>query len=122
MSVLVVEDDPCTCELMSRLLTRTGYRVRCASSLAEAAAQLEPPPCCVLLDLTLPDGSGLDLLRQIREGPHPVPVALITGVAGDRAAEDAALLKPSALFTKPVDLSEVVAWVRAVCPGIERQR
>jgi DNA-binding response OmpR family regulator len=120
MSVLIVEDDQSTCDLMTRLLGRSGYKVRCAATLAEAYARLTPAPCCVLLDLTLPDGSGLEFLRHVRGANLTIPVAVLTGVAGERA-EDAVLLKPSAMFTKPVDLAEVVSWVRAVCPGVERR-
>jgi DNA-binding response OmpR family regulator len=116
MSVLIVEDDLSTCDLMTRFLSRHGHTVVCANTLAEGLRLLDGHPCGVVLDLALPDGSGLSLLRHVRDAHLPIPVAVVTGAAG-AALSDAALMRPSALFTKPVDIGELLSWVRHVCPA-----
>jgi DNA-binding response OmpR family regulator len=115
MIVLIVEDDPSTRELLTRLLKRHGYEVDCAGTLLDGMLLLAAKPCAVLLDLSLPDGNGVDLLKFVRDDGLPLPVAIITGFTGDEAA-DAASLHPDAMFTKPVDITALLTWVRRVCP------
>jgi DNA-binding response OmpR family regulator len=112
MSILVVEDDASTREMMVRILRRAGYNSHCAGTLAEAKVAVESKPSCVLLDLTLPDGSGLEVLERATE--LGVPVALLSG-KHSQDLPDAVMLKPAAVFTKPVDFTEVVSWMRLVC-------
>jgi DNA-binding response OmpR family regulator len=110
---LVVEDDPDNRDSMCHLLRRLGYVVGCASSVAEAIAMLADSPDSVILDLRLPDGSGLAVLRHIRDLQLPVDVAVVSGATDDDMLAEAALMRPDALFTKPADLTEVAAWLRA---------
>jgi DNA-binding response OmpR family regulator len=112
MSVLVVEDDASTREMMVRILGRAGYNARCVGTLAEAKVALECRPSCVLLDLTLPDGSGLPVLERATE--LRIPVAILSG-KHSIDLPDAVMLHPAAVFTKPVDFAEVVSWMRLVC-------
>ena len=116
MSLLIVDDDLSICDLLVRYFTRRGFDVICANTLTEGMRRLPEDPCGVLLDLSLPDGSGLELLRHVHAAGLRTPVAVVTGMGGAEVA-DAALMRPSALFTKPVDLSELLSWVRTVCPG-----
>ena len=74
---------------------------------------LADSPDSVILDLRLPDGSGLAVLRHIRDLQLPVDVAVVSGATDDDMLAEAALMRPDALFTKPADLTEVVAWLRA---------
>lgn len=68
MDVLVVEDAPEYSQLVSTTLKEAGHRVRTATTIAEAEQALASiPPDLVVLDLTLPDGDGLDLCQTIRE-------------------------------------------------------
>ena len=110
---LLVEDDPDTCEALTRILRRRGFEVDCARSLAEASRKLEAGPCCMLLDLMLPDGNGIELLRHVREANLPVRIAVATGSDDTELMSDAILLRPDAFFTKPVDAAEVLSWLAA---------
>jgi len=76
MSVLVVEDDPTLVRAMTRNLSARGYAARGASTVADATAALcQERPALVLLDIDLPDGSGWDVLRELRAtGGTDVPV------------------------------------------------
>ena len=110
-SILAVEDDPRTAALLRAALTAGGYRLTVAASLAEARAWLEGQrPDLVLLDIGLPDGSGLDLARELRRAPEtalvPILVTSARVLADDQAAAQEAgsnlflakPLSPSALL------------------------
>ena len=117
---LLVEDDPDTCEALTRILRRRGYEVDCAKSVNEAFDKLNNRPECMVLDLMLPDGNGIDLLRQVRERKLPIRVAVETGAGDTDLLSDAILLKPDAFFTKPVDATELVSWLAASSRGDSR--
>ncbi len=66
--VLVVEDAPEFAQMVTAILRKANHRVRTATTIADAMeALVATPPDLVILDLTLPDGDGLDLCRVIRE-------------------------------------------------------
>ncbi|CAM6004028.1 unnamed protein product [Sphagnum balticum] len=80
--VLLIEDDRQLVELLGELLTTEGYLVSKAYSLSEAeSAFKEITPDVILLDIQLPDGNGLDWIKQVRtqKGVAPVPIVVLTG-------------------------------------------
>ena len=109
-TILVVEDDTATRTFLADNLSADGYEVLACDCARDAVRLLETKdPDLVLLDLVLPDMSGLDLLRRLRESDGltsrmdpATPVLLLTGRAGeidrirgfDRGADDY-LGKPS---------------------------
>ena len=112
MGILVVEDDASTSRLMALLLQRQGYESGCVDSCAEAMIAMETRPCCVLLDLTLSDGSGLPVLDRANE--MGIPVAVVSGKHSEDLL-DAVVLKVAAIFTKPVDLNGLASWLKHTC-------
>jgi DNA-binding response OmpR family regulator len=108
---LLVEDDLDTCEALSRILRRRGYEIDCANSVRQAMAKLQAAPDCIVLDLMLPDGNGIELLRHVRASGLPVRIAIATGAGDTDLMSDAILLKPDAFFTKPIDATELVSWL-----------
>ena len=108
---LLVEDDPDTCEALTRILTRRGYEVDCATSVRQALSKLQAAPESIVLDLMLPDGNGIELLRHVRALGLPVRIAVATGAGDTDLMSDAILLKPDAFFTKPIDATELVSWL-----------
>jgi len=65
--VLVVEDEALFAKVVHRYLRRAGYRCLVCATLADAASQLAAtPPDLILLDMRLPDGTGLDFLGVCR--------------------------------------------------------
>jgi DNA-binding response OmpR family regulator len=116
---LLVEDDPDTCEALTRILRRRGYDIQCAKTVHEAIDMLKDAPECIVLDLMLPDGNGIELLRHVRQSGLPVRVAVATGAADTNLMSDAILLKPDAFFTKPIDATELVSWLASQSQSAE---
>ena len=77
--VLVVDDEPDLRTLYELTLLREGYRVETAESLTQALAQIrERRFDVVITDMRLPDGLGMDLIRQIRAQQRPERCVVIT--------------------------------------------
>jgi DNA-binding response OmpR family regulator len=101
--LLVVDDEPHIGLVLRPYLEQLGYRVSFARSLAEARAVLGTArPDGLLLDLHLPDGSGLDFLRDLRAtgGMQRLPVLVLTAEGEERVLREARRLG-AALVTKP---------------------
>lgn len=114
--VLIVEDDADLCDLVSKVLEKSGFQTIVATTLAEAFRLLAGRPFCVLLDLALPDGNGVEVLRLVRRMDAPIKVAVLTGSDDRSHLGTALLLKPDAFFRKPVQLSQLVDWITSVLP------
>ena len=81
VTVLVVDDDPVILYVLSGVLARAGYRVVSATSVAGALREAQCSPDLCLLDLCLPDGSGLDLATTLNACYPGIPLILMTGSA-----------------------------------------
>lgn len=111
VSILVADDDVDSAELLELLLVSQGAKVRLAADGAQTLAALaQHRPSVLLLDITLPDISGYELLAQVRSisGPEALPAVAITGhaSASDRARALAASF--SAHVVKPIDTGALV--------------
>ncbi len=104
---LLVDDDPGFLAGLSELVRREGFEAASAGSLREAREQIAAQaPDILLVDLHLPDGSGLDLLDAC--DPTRMPeVVLITGSASVQTAVDALRRGAADYLTKPVDFARV---------------
>lgn len=114
MRVLLVEDEADIADAVLRFLRAGGHAVDHAPDLDTARAALDVAEySAMLLDLALPDGSGLDLLREQRRPGNRVPVLIAT--ARDRISDRIAGLDAGAndYVVKPYDLAEVEARLRA---------
>ena len=110
--ILVVEDEAPMRRFLCSALTSHGFRVAEAGTLAVAERlATEGPLAAVLLDLGLPDGDGLALLRQLREWSH-APVIVLS--ARDREDDKVLALDAGAddYLTKPFGTSELLARIR----------
>jgi DNA-binding response OmpR family regulator len=112
---LIIEDDADSFEWVRRRIQRYGFEAEWAKTLAEAIDKLGDNPCCVILDLSLPDGSGTEVIRHIRARNLPIKVAVVSGTSDGSLLADAANLRPDAFFIKPVDSIELVAWLTSAC-------
>ena len=115
MRILVVEDDPILSDGLRVGLGLSGATVECVATCADADAALVTSRFgVVVLDLMLPDGSGIDVLRRLRDRGDRTPVVLLT--ARDAVADRIAGLDGGAddYLGKPFDLDELSARIRAV--------
>ncbi|WP_026931309.1 response regulator transcription factor [Glycomyces tenuis] len=118
--LLVVDDEATVRELLSATPRFAGFRVSSAANAAEAVALAEAePPDLVLLDVMLPDTDGFEVVRRLRERrpagrTGPVPVLFLT--ARGRQADKVTGLSLGAddYVTKPFDLEELIARIRAI--------
>ena len=100
--VFVVDDDESLRRSLDRLLRISGYSVQSFSSAAAFLEQPEPDcPCCLLLDIRMPELTGLDLQQTVNQGRPALSVILMTGFAdmescilGMKAGAADFLLKP----------------------------
>jgi len=115
-AVLLLEDDPAIAQTVGFVLEREGYRVRVCGWLHEARAALaETAPDLAILDVGLPDGNGLDLCRELRQGPHARLPVLMLSARGEEADKVLGLeLGADDYLAKPFSNRELVARVRAL--------
>jgi DNA-binding response OmpR family regulator len=112
--VVVIEDDPLQAEALAFILRQEGYAVDLAPTGAEGLVSVrgQPPPDAVLLDVALPDLSGIEVARRLRAGSN-VPIIMLTArrsesdkITGlDAGADD--------YVTKPFSPGELLARLRA---------
>ena len=114
--ILIVEDDADSFDWMRRRLARFGYEVEWASTVSDGLGKLDSGPCCIILDLVMPDGSGTNILREIRNRALPIKVAVASGTKDSAMLNEATMLNPDAFFLKPVDGIELMSWLKSVCP------
>jgi len=101
--VLVAEDDTGLLEVLTTLLTESGYEVLPAASGRDAIAQLRSTNVdIVLTDIVMPDATGVDVLRAARERHLETPVILMTGNPSVPTAVEALSLGALSYLVKPV--------------------
>jgi two-component system, OmpR family, response regulator len=113
--IIVVDDDPSLCQMLTRFLEEHSVPVKGASGRAELNRHLESTePGLIVLDLRLGQDSGLDLLRDIRAGSD-VPVIVMTGHRPDEIDRIVGLeLGADDYLVKPFNPREMLARIRAV--------
>jgi two-component system, NtrC family, response regulator AtoC len=110
--VLVLEDDASLSEILCEELAARGFRPMPAESVAEALAHLKAFEFEVaLLDLMLPDGSGIEVLRHLTEEGLATEAIVLTGYAQVQTAIEAMKLGAYDYLSKPVRMEEVEALV-----------
>ena len=115
MRILIVEDNEKVAALLAKRLTQNLLIADRAKTVDEALAALEVVDYdLVVLDLTLPDGNGIDVLRTLRKKGKPVPVLIET--ARDDVTHRVAALNQGAddYIVKPFSSEELLARVRAI--------
>ena len=121
-NILIIEDDRDIVEVIETTLETDGFKVASASDYVTGLAQLKKsPPDLLLLDLTLPQQSGLEICKEIRrdQNLNRLPIIMLTGRAevSDRilglevGADD--------YITKPFDPKELLARIRALLRRME---
>ena len=110
--ILVIDDEPQIRKLLNKVLTESGYHVYAAQTGVQGEQKnLQERPDLIILDLGLPDKSGLEVLQGIRESSQ-VPIIVLT--VQDSQADKVALLEAGAddYLTKPFGIPELLARIK----------
>lgn len=109
VGLLLVDDDPVFGRVLATALGRRGFHVTLATSVAEGRALLPDLHAShAVLDLRLPDGSGLELVPLLRQRLPQVRIVVLSGYASIPTAIDAIKLGATYYLAKPVDADAVV--------------
>ena len=113
MDLLIIDDEASLRDFLGIVFEEEGWRVEAAAAIAEARALIaKREPDVVLCDLMLPDGSGIDLLHDLKAQNPSISVVMITAHTSTKTAVEA--LKAGALdyIAKPFDIEELKIIVR----------
>lgn len=111
-SILLVDDDPLLCDLIARILTDQGFQVTTAHNLADARLLLREASLAII-DVMLPDGSGLELLSLARSLGLELDALVLTGRHSPEIAVEALRLGAVDYLQKPVDAPSILRAVRS---------
>ncbi len=113
--ILVVDDDPEIRKLLARYVESQGFRVLLAANCRELRDQLATHHVdLIVLDVMLPDGSGLDMCRDLRAQRSNVPIILLTALKEDVDRIIGLEIGADDYLGKPFNPRELIARVRAV--------
>ena len=113
--LLLVDDYPDALELLALLLEQSGYSVDTARTGADAIAQAEKhTPQLAILDVQLPDMTGLDVARELRRRAETsaMPMIALTGRSSPQDTEEALQAGINAVFVKPCEPAELLATIK----------
>ena len=113
-SILVVDDEKDICDLLSLELEDQGFKFYIAHSVTDAVRILKNSSVdLVITDIRMPQKSGIELLKLLRQDQQQLPVVFMTGFS-DISETDALDMGASAVVAKPFEMSEMVQ----VCANI----
>lgn len=105
MRILIVEDDISVANLLAESVRQQGYEAIVATGGRQALSLLDQGlPDAVFLDIVMPDMSGIEVLRRIRQTQPALPVIVITGEASSEQIEEARRLGVTEVMEKPFGL------------------
>jgi two-component system, LuxR family, response regulator FixJ len=111
--VFIVDDDPSVCAALSIVLSEEGFEVaNFPEGESFLTAARSRTPACILIDVHLPGGSGVELLKRLNAQRYPVPIFIISGRGNIPTAIDAIRNGALDFIEKPFDLLNVVTRVR----------
>ena len=113
--ILVVDDEPSICELISTSLKFVGFDVRTAATGSQALTVAEEfKPHAMILDVMLPDVDGFEVCRRIRNEGHPIGVLFLSAKDEMKDKVQGLTIGGDDYMTKPFSLEELVARLRAL--------
>ena len=115
--ILIIEDEPDIRKTLEYNISREGYKVVCASSLSKGKEHINSSDfSLILLDLMLPDGSGLDLCREIKSDKDKSSTPIIILTAKDDEVDKVVGFELGAddYVTKPFSVRELILRIKAI--------
>ena len=109
-SLLLVDDDPTFCRVLSAALAKRGFFVSIAHSVEQAMPMAEEnPPEFAIVDMKMSGASGLVLVKQLHELDPNTRIVVLTGYASINTAVEAIKLGATQYLAKPANADEIVA-------------
>ena len=118
--VMIVEDEPDAAELFAEMMRLNGYRViKSYSSLPALGLIKQEKPDLILLDIMLPEISGLEILRSMRSNPDlaSIPVVVVSARATPTDIQNGLAAGASTYLTKPVSYMDLINAVDGLIQG-----
>ena len=109
-SILIVEDEPDTAEMFAEMIRLSGYRVlKCYGGASAMHMLMQEKPDAMILDIMMPDVSGLEVLRYIRREPRleKIPVIIVSAKSLPSDIKKGMDAGASMYLAKPVAFSEL---------------
>ena len=119
--ILILDDEPNIGSSLRLILEREGYAVTLVRTIAEARAAADRADA-LLVDVRLPDGSGIDLLRQLRERDHLAPAIMISGHATIADAVEATRAGAYDFLEKPLGRDKVLLSLKNALEQVSLRR
>ncbi len=117
-AILIIEDDITFSLMLSTWLGKKGFEVHTTSSVHEAIRKIAQSGYDIILsDLRLPDGNGIELLKQIKEKHAGIPVIMMTSYAEIQTAVQAMKLGASDYIAKPLNPEELLGKISELLPA-----
>lgn len=113
-TILVIDDEPTLCTLISRVLTKTGYRVVSFTNGQEALEMLQSQAeeiDCILMDLMMPKLSGEAVFTAIRALTSSVPIVLMSGCGNGKVISKRQNDQALSFLPKPFSINELRAAI-----------
>jgi FixJ family two-component response regulator len=121
--VLVVDDDPSVCSSLRRILRSAGLRVQTFSSTSQLFAHGRPTePCCLVLDIRMPDGDGLSFQSALARAGMEVPIIFITGHGDVSLAVRAMKAGAVDFLSKPFDPAQLLRCIKTALTSDAQSR
>jgi DNA-binding NarL/FixJ family response regulator len=118
ITILLVEDDPPTLWRLQDALVKAGFDVAAAATLGEARASLAARvPRVLLTDLQLPDGHGVDLIREMRQRHPDTEIMVISALGDEETVISAITVGATGYILKDAFPSDIAATVRDLVAG-----
>lgn len=111
--LLIIEDDWLACRLLRLVFAEKGLDVIMAHTVADGLALLCTRPDYLILDMTLPDGDGREILERVRQAGLLTRVIVTTGRGPGCDVDD---LRPDAVLSKPIDPEDILVLMGAGGP------
>lgn len=109
-SILLVDDDATFLDVMARAFRRRGFTVTSSTSVGDAMEFIATQrPDHAVVDLRMPDGSGLVLVQRLAQCSPPVHAVVLTGYSSIATAVEAIKLGARHYLTKPAEVDEILA-------------
>ncbi|MGA2582223.1 MAG: response regulator [Tepidisphaeraceae bacterium] len=112
IKVMIADDDPTSLMILETVVKSLGIETATAENVAGANALFERfQPDIAILDVMLPDGDGVDILRHIRKSKRRTAVAMISASLADFPFHKCETDQPDKIFSKPFDPVTIRSWI-----------